>query len=155
MKEGRQRAILRILGRNKVRNQEELLEYLRNEGIVATQATVSRDLAQMNIVKLRDENSGSSFFSVPSNFLHVIPDANKSVSGIVSVEISGQICVIKTSPGYANMVGAVIDSKCSGHSMGTIAGDDTLLVMLRQNIVLEDFINNLEQTIPGISSKYI
>ncbi len=155
MKEGRQRAILRILSHNKVHNQEELLEYLKSEGIVATQATVSRDLAQMNIVKLRDESTGSSFLSVPSNYLHAIPDANKSVSGIVSVEISGQFCVIRTNPGYANMVGVIIDAKCSGHSMGTIAGDDTLLVMLRQNIVLKDFIESIERAIPGISSKFI
>ena len=84
MKASRQRAILRILGRRQVHNQEELLRYLEKEGIKATQATISRDLAQMKIVKMHNPENDTAFFSIPSDSLQVVPDVIHSVSGIVS-----------------------------------------------------------------------
>ena len=155
MKESRQRAILRILGRRKVHNQEELLKYLEKEGIKATQATISRDLAQMKIVKMHNPEDDTAFFSVPSDSLQVVPDIIHSVSGIVSIDFSGCLCVVKTSPGYANMIGAVIDTKCGELVMGTVAGDDTLLVILKQNVTSDDFKIHLMEKIPGAESKFV
>lgn len=155
MKESRQRAILRILGRRKVHNQEELLRYLEKEGIKATQATISRDLAQMKIVKMHNPEDDSAFFSVPADSLHVVPDMIHSVSGIVSIAFSGPLCVIKTSPGYANMIGALIDTKCGNCVMGSVAGDDTLLAVLKEGVTQEEFRLHVIEKIPGSEVKFV
>lgn len=154
MKASRQRAILRILGRRKVHNQEELLKYLEKEGIKATQATISRDLAQLNIVKMHSAEDSSVFFSVPSDSLRVVPDVAQSVTGIVSISFSLPICVVKTSPGYANMIGAVIDTKFGELIMGSVAGDDTLFLVLRQGTTVEDVKNQFSEILPGVESKF-
>ena len=155
MKASRQRAILRILGRRQVHNQEELLRYLEKEGIKATQATISRDLAQMKIVKMHNPENDTAFFSIPSDSLQVVPDVIHSVSGIVSIDFSAPICVIKTSPGYANMIGAVIDTKCGSMVMGTVAGDDTLFLVLKQGVTPEDVKAFLSEKIPGSETKFL
>jgi len=155
-KEKRQRAIRRIVSKSKVSSQEELIERLGNEGISSTQATLSRDLKEMDIVKMHGED-GSSYYSVSIDFLRVIPETGAAhiLSGIAGLEFSGQLAVVKTRPGYANMVGAVIDSKLSGYIMGTIAGDDTLAIFLRQGADIAEIRSLLEASIPGISAKII
>ena len=124
MKEIRQRTIRKILGRTQVQNQDELLNLLAAEGIQITQATLSRDLKEMRVVKLHKPDGGY-FFSIPAESMHVVPDAAHSTSGIVSLEISGQLAVIRTRPGYANMLGAVVDASVGSAIMGTIAGNRT------------------------------
>ena len=87
--------------------------------------------------------------------MHVVPDAAHSTSGIVSLEISGQLAVIRTRPGYANMLGAVVDASVGSAIMGTIAGDDTLLLILRQETTETMLIATLTRFLPGIEDKVI
>ena len=131
------------------------MKYLEKEGIKATQATISRDLTQLKIVKMHNPDDNSAFFSVPSDSLHVVPDITHSVSGIVSIDFSMPICVVKTSPGYANMIGAVIDTKCGDMIMGSVAGDDTLFIALKQGITVEDVTTHLAEKIPGAETKFL
>ena len=152
MKDQRQRMIRKILGRKQVHNQDELLALLNEEGIRTTQATLSRDLKEMRVVKLHKQDGGY-FFSLPVETMHVVPDASHSVSGIVSLEISGQLAVIHPRPGYANMLGAVIDSTVGTGVMGTIAGDDTLLLILRKETTPPALIATLSGFLPGIEDK--
>ena len=84
MKEIRQRTIRKILGKTQVQNQDELLNLLAVEGIQTTQATLSRDLKEMRVVKLHKADGGY-FFSIPAESMHVVPDAAHSTSGIVSL----------------------------------------------------------------------
>ena len=154
MKEIRQRSIRKILSKTQVQNQEELLNLLSSEGIQTTQATLSRDLKEMRVVKLHKPDGGY-LFSIPSEAMHVVPDAAHSASGIVSLEISGQLAVIRTRPGYANMLGAVVDASVGNALMGTIAGDDTLLLILRQDTTAESLLLVLGRFLPGIEDKLI
>lgn len=154
MKEQRHRTIRKILGKKQVHNQDELLTLLNEEGIHTTQATLSRDLKEMRVVKLHKQDGGY-FFSLPAETMHVVPDAAHSVSGVVSMEISGQLAVIHTRPGYANMLGAVIDSMVGTGVMGTIAGDDTLLLILRQETTEPALIATLSGFLPGIEDKVV
>jgi transcriptional regulator of arginine metabolism len=87
--------------------------------------------------------------------MHVVPDAAHSVSGIVSLEVSGQMAVIRTRPGYANMLGAVVDASVGSGIMGTIAGDDTLLLILRQDTGEAALVAALTRFLPGIEDKLI
>ncbi len=154
MKEIRQRAIRKILGKRQVQNQDELLNLLSDEGIMTTQATLSRDLKEMRVVKFHRQDGGY-FFSLPVDAMHVVPDAAHSVSGIVSLEVSGQFAVIRTRPGYANMLGAVVDASVGSGVMGTIAGDDTLLLILRQDTGESALLATLNRFLPGIEDKLI
>ena len=154
MKEIRQRTIRKILSKRQVQNQDELLNLLAEDGIATTQATLSRDLKEMRVVKLHRPDGGY-FFSLPVESMHVVPDAVHSVSGIVSLEISGQMAVIRTRPGYANMLGAVVDASVGAGIMGTIAGDDTLLLILRQDTGEAALLATLSRFLPGIEDKLV
>lgn len=154
MKDQRQRTIRKILGKRQVHNQDELLGLLAEEGIQTTQATLSRDLKEMRVAKLHKQDGGY-FFSLPVETMHVVPDAAHSVSGIVSLEISGQLAVIHTRPGYANMLGAVLDSTVGTGLMGTIAGDDTLLLILRKDMTEPTLVATLASFLPGIEDKVL
>lgn len=152
MKDVRQKAILRILNKSKVSNQEELQSILGEEGIVATQATISRDLKQLKVVKVHED--GRYFFSRSH-----VPDASgtspafrKSSSGVVNIVFSGQFCVIHTNPGYASMVGSVVDANLGGGILGTIAGDDTLLVILEEDYDIEEVKAVFAALFPDIRS---
>jgi len=150
----RQRAIHRIIGKHRISRQDELMALLAEEGITATQATVSRDLKDMRVVKLHSAGGGH-FYSIPTDLMHVVPetDAKHTLSSILSMEISGPFAVVKTRPGYANMLGAIIDGNSPEGTMGTIAGDDTLLVILRQETDHTKFLSDMSSFLPGIEKK--
>lgn len=154
MKETRQRTIRKILAKKQVHNQDELLALLEEEGIRTTQATLSRDLKEMRVAKLHKQDGGY-FFSLPAEAMQVVPDTSHSVSGIVSLEISGQMAVIHTRPGYASMLGVVIDTTVGTGVMGTIAGDDTLLLILRKETTEPSLLATLSGFLPGIEDKLI
>lgn len=147
---------MRIITKKKVSNQDELLSLLRDEGIEATQATLSRDLKSMKVVKMHSPAEGY-FYSVPDDLRHVVPDtdAKHTMAGIVSLAMSGQFCVFKTRPGYANMLGAIIDGNSPVGVMGTVAGDDALLVLLREGTPHEAVLNSMEEFLPGLRAKVI
>jgi len=152
----RQRAIRRLISKKQVSSQEDLLSILSSEGITATQATLSRDLKEMKVVKMH-KAEGGYFYSIPSDLMHVVPatDGTTTSSGIKSIEFSGQLAVIKTRPGYANMVAAVLDTGVSENIMGTIAGDDTMAMLLREGTDKEELLLKIESFLPGISEKLV
>jgi len=150
----RQRAIHRIIGKNKISSQDELMSLLAKEGIEATQATVSRDMKEMRIVKMHSPGGGH-FYSVPTDLLHVVPstDGKHILSSILSMEFSGCFAVVKTRPGYANMMGAIIDSNAPTGVMGTIAGDDTLLIIMREGTDHSKVLADMAVFMPGVDTK--
>lgn len=122
----RKKAIASIIESQKIHTQEELIKALGEKGISATQATLSRDIKELGAVKVSDPEGGQ-YYRIR------VATTIKSHFSAESVEISGQLCVIKVKPGFAPPVSATIDSACLQGVMGTIAGDDTVLVMLRED----------------------
>src|SRR5574344_326502 len=141
---------------NKAASQEDLCAMLKAKGIITTQATPSRDLKDLKVSKSPDSVGGYKY-SLPTYVDESAAFDHLSVSpvGIRSIEFSGQLAVIKTKPGYANMVGSIIDDKLKHDIMGTIAGDDTLLLILRMGTTSEDILSILSGLIPGIALKVI
>ena len=86
---------------------------------------------------------------------HAVAFGSDTVSGVKSIEFSGQMCVLKTNPGYANMIGSLVDNALSHKLMGTIAGDDTLLLIMRVRTDVNDILADLETILPGISARRI
>ncbi len=140
-----------------IRSQEELIGLLAEKGILTTQATLSRDLKKLRISKQHDKDGV---------YCYVLPESAQPQRGIllpesrageciVSLEISGQMGVVKTLPGCANMVGALIDEHRLPGLMGTVAGEDTLLLILRENAPQTELLLHLERLIPGIGKRLI
>lgn len=122
----RKKVIANIIESQKIHTQEELITVLKERGISATQATLSRDIKELGAVKVNDPEGGQ-YYKIR------IVTTTKSHFSAESVEISGQLCVVKVKPGFAPPVSATIDSAGLPGVMGTIAGDDTVLAMLRED----------------------
>ncbi|MFO7311626.1 MAG: arginine repressor [Bacillota bacterium] len=133
MKEQRQQAILRLIEEYPIETQAELLERLRAEGFVATQATVSRDIAELGLVKVRGA-SGKSYYTRPPQ-----PPASEVLERtrwalreyVVGIEFSGRLVLLKTLSGRAHAVAAAIDEYNPPGVLGTLAGDDSVLILVR------------------------
>ena len=142
----RQKTILEIIASRRIYSQEELLSALSEKRIEVTQATLSRDLKALMISKVPGEG-------------YVIPDkiAPKSVrspigDGITSIAFSGQMAVVKTHPGFASAIASLLDRHSLPGVMGTIAGDDTVLIMIRKEADCETLLDEMATFLPNIRS---
>lgn len=130
----RQHRIARLLEEQPISSQHQLVELLAADGIVATQATVSRDLEDLGAVKVRVPG-GALAYAVPEYGKEpAAPDEHlRRVMGefVVEVSHSGNLVVLRTGPGQAHVVGSAIDRSPRDDVLGTVAGDDTVLVVCR------------------------
>ncbi|MDN5757105.1 MAG: arginine repressor [Tomitella sp.] len=136
---GRQARIVDILGVHEVRSQPELQALLAKDGIVATQATISRDLDELGAVKLRAADGGAGIYVVPEDGNPVRgavggTDRLARLLGdlLVSADASGNIAVLRTPPGAASFLARALDRAALPEIAGTIAGDDTIMVVARE-----------------------
>ena len=143
--QNRQKAVLKIIGKEQISSQEELLARLQKEGIQTTQATLSRDLKALHIIKVPGEG-----YQLPHNAFPSASTGN-TPQGIINLEFSGQFAVIKTLSGFASAVASFIDRHPSRPIMGTLAGDDTVLLLLRQGYTPQECMQALESSIPNLS----
>jgi transcriptional regulator of arginine metabolism len=129
MKLQRHAAILRAVRERRIGNQDELREVLAREDIVVTQATLSRDIRELGLAKLVDADGG--YYSQPRNG-GVRPDLSHMLPALlVGIDGVGPLVVLKTALGSAGAVGAAIDQAGWSEIIGTIAGDDTVLIITR------------------------
>ena len=127
-KADRLQAIKEIIINTRVSSQDDLLKILISRGFKLTQATLSRDLKQLQIAKIPNTDGG---------YIYVMPG-------------TGGIGKIKTRPGYANGIAYDIDTNSPHEILGTIAGDDTIMLVLREESTHQEVINALSEFIPAI-----
>ncbi|MEE3353390.1 MAG: arginine repressor [Actinomycetota bacterium] len=136
-KHQRQHRIERLLGDHAVTSQEKLVALLADEGIDSTQATVSRDLEDLGAVKVRVPG-GESVYAIPEHPAdRAVPaDQLRRVLGdwVVDVSSSGNLVVLRTPPGSAHVVASALDRTGLEGSIGTVAGDDTLMVVAAEGV---------------------
>ena len=125
-KEERKALIASLISTSVIHTQEDLAEALSQKGCKVTQATLSRDIKELSAVKVSDSVNGI-YYSIPSK------KESSANMDIENIEISGQMCVIKTKPGFASITASILDKAAVEGIMGTIAGDDTVLAMIREN----------------------
>lgn len=134
-KQQRQHRIARLLEEGQVTSQSQLVELLGEEGIRVNQATVSRDLEDLGAIKVRVPG-GETAYAIPElPSRQVAPeDTLRRVLGewVVEVERSGDLVVVRTPPGSAHVVASAIDRSSPPEVVGTVAGDDTMLVVATQ-----------------------
>lgn len=127
-KKDRQQQIKRIIQANHIGTQEEIKAHLQKEGISVTQATLSRDLREIGLLKLRDE-SGRLYYSLSEGeFSYFEP---LILSYVLSVARAGFMLVLHTNLGEADVLANLIDGSQKSEILGTIAGADTLLVICK------------------------
>lgn len=131
-KQQRQHRIASLLETGTVTSQQQLVEMLAESGVVATQATVSRDLEDMGAVKIR-VRGGETAYALPElPTQRVAPEDHLRrvlSEWLVEVAVSGQVVVLRTPPGSAHVVGSAIDRAGLPDVLGSVAGDDTLMVI--------------------------
>ncbi len=132
----RQHRIARLLAEQAVTSQTHLAELLSEEGVAATQATVSRDLEDLGAIKVRVAG-GDTVYAIPElpTEQRAPEDHLRRVFGdwVVEVNHSGNLVVLRTPPGSAHVVGSALDRSGLADVLGTVAGDDTLIVVVSED----------------------
>lgn len=132
MKTQRHTAILKIIRQSRVASQEQLRELLKAEGFDVTQATLSRDIREMGLAKVATQDGGSHYAASPEGGQTVRPNLEALLpSMLVSADGVGPLLVVKTPAGAAQALGLAIDGAGWTEIIGTIAGDDAVLVITR------------------------
>lgn len=149
MKSMRHTAILRIISEQEIETQDDLIAKLKENGFDVTQATVSRDIKQLGLVKTTDGEGGKYRYSAPhpsssgsdSKFKNILSEA------IISSESAENMVVVKTYSGMANAAAAAIDALASDRILGSIAGDDTILIVTKNDEAAEEFSEILKDAV--------
>ncbi len=150
MKAQRHASILRLIQQERVHSQEQLRELLMAEGTDVTQATLSRDIRDLRLAKVADPNGGA-FYSVPADRLSPFPPVAQLVPTLLlTVDGVGPLLVVKTPPGSAEALGGSLDHAGWEDVLGTIAGDDTLLIITRSEQARGSVARRLEE-LAGLS----
>ncbi len=148
MKGNRQEKILEIIEKYNIGTQEELISRLAECGFSVTQTTISRDIRQLKLVKGLSQD-GSYKYIVPSakrgDTGHQVLNAAISDS-VTTVEAAQNIVVVKTLPGMANAVAVCIESLDHAHIVGSVAGDDTILIVMKNCDDARDIESKLKTT---------
>lgn len=145
-------AIKLLVSSKELGSQEELLRELKAEGFELTQATLSRDLKQLKVAKAASLN-GNYLYVLPNETMyrrvHTPLKASEMMtsSGILSINFSGNMGVIHTRPGYASSVAYNIDNADIQEIMGTIAGDDTIFIVIREGSDRNAVIQAIEDNV--------
>lgn len=147
-KHQRQHRITKLLDMQVVSNQGQLVELLAAEGIEATQATVSRDLIDLGVVKVRLPGGESTYALPELPAQQIAPqDHLRRVMGewVVEVSASQNLVVLRTPPGSAHVVGSALDRSGLPGVLGTVAGDDTLLVVADESLGGDEMARTLAE----------
>ncbi len=148
-KSKRQEKLLEIVSKHEVDTQEDLIRLLELEGLKVTQATISRDIKELGLIKTSGKKEKYRYARVYDK-QH---DSNKLLSlfraAVISIESAQNMVVVKTLTGNGGAVAATIDSQSLSEIVGTLAGDDTVLVIAKDNDSAERIKSDLEMLLRG------
>ena len=143
--------IRRLIAGNNISSQDELMKLLVKKGYELTQATLSRDLKYLRVAKMPNDNEG---------YVYILPDKEHAVDEVevtgssfgvlVSIDFAQGLAILKTLPGHAGSIAYNIDHLNAYEVGGTIAGDDTILLIPRDGVSKIDLINMLKMRLPGL-----
>jgi transcriptional regulator of arginine metabolism len=141
--------IRKIIRTESVSSQEELIALLEENGVSVTQSTLSRDLKFMQVAKVPHKEKGY-IYVLPNTTLTDHYVSTNITENILRIDFSGNLCVITTKPGYASAISVPIDSKGIAEVLGTIAGDNTILLILREGFDMNSLMEQLYMLFPSI-----
>lgn len=143
--------IRRLIGSRNISSQDELSKLLEKRGFSLTQATLSRDLKYLKVAKMPDDQAG---------YIYLLPDKEQvleetqasgtGIQGLISLDFAQGMAILRTLPGHASSVAYTIDNLDAYEIAGTIAGDDTILLIPRDGVTRSDLVNLLKLRVPGL-----
>ena len=143
--------IRRLIGSRNISSQDELNRLLEKQGFTLTQATLSRDLKYLKVAKMPDDQAG---------YVYILPDkelvveeaelSDQGLKGLVSLDFAQGMAILKTLPGHASSIAYTLDSLDAYEIAGTIAGDDTILLIPRDGVSRSDLAKLLNIRMPGL-----
>ena len=147
MKSRRQMRIIELVSQNVITSQEALCEALAKDGIRVTQATVSRDVKELNLVRVPSEDGRYKYALMPGDPSLIYKDRFRRLFAdcCISIGKSGNIIMVKTLSGAASAVGEAVDGLNLEGILGSVAGDDALLVVVADGACTEDILMNLRK----------
>lgn len=150
-----------LIANHQMSSQDEVIKAMAKRGITMTQTTLSRDMKQLKVAKTANSR-GQYVYVLPEETMYkrvhrlqlgtVDP---MLASGFESIQFSGNMAVIKTHPGYASGIALCLDRAQLPEVLGTIAGDDTIFIVLKHGIPLNEVLDSLDTVIPDINNKVI
>lgn len=146
----RQNTILTLIGNEPISTQDDLILKLREHGFEVTQATISRDIKELKLVKQVGPD-GKSVYSAGDRSAESFGGGVSAIlpGAVISTDYAMNTCVIKTHAGMANAACAAIDSMNWDGILGTIAGDDTIFVLCRTEAKARNFRESLDRIVHG------
>lgn len=143
--------IRRLIGSRNISSQDELNKLLEKQGYDMTQATLSRDLKYLKVAKMPDDRAG---------YVYILPDkeqvveeaesTGKGLNGLISLDFAQGMAILRTLPGHAGSIAYTLDNLDVYEIAGTIAGDDTILLIPRDGVTRSDLVNLLKIRMPGL-----
>ena len=158
VKNSRIETLKMLISSKELGSQEEVLQALKHEGFRLTQATLSRDLKQLKVAKAASMN-GKYVYVLPNETMykrvhkHTTAKDILETPGFISLNFSGNMGVMKTRPGYASAIAYNIDSTDIPEILGTIAGDDTIFIVIKDGTHPNEIMSALGEIIPIVKEK--
>ncbi len=155
VKSSRLEALKVIISSMELSSQEEVLAELKKEGYILTQATLSRDLKQLKVAKAASMN-GKYVYVLPNETMYKRVTTPRKVremlqhSGYLTFNLSGQLAILRTRPGYASALAYDLDTAELSCILGTIAGDDTIFIAIREGVAKEEVVAQFALVIPDL-----
>lgn len=147
MKNDRQNQLLQIISEECIETQEQLLDRLQARGIKCTQATISRDIKEMHLIK-EPAGQGRYRYAVSAHRTRLnFADKLRTIfrESVISVDLAQNLVVIKTMPGLASAAASALDGMEINAKVGTLAGDDTVLLIMRDSVGAEEFCDEIKE----------
>ena len=155
VKTNRLEALRLIISSQQLGSQDALLNALQKEGFKLSQAPLSRDLKQLKVAKAASM-SGNYVYVLPNETMYKRVSTPNSiremmrVPGFISINFSGNMGIIKTRPGYASSIAWNIDNSDVPEILGTIAGDDTIFIVIKEGVKHKDVVEALSDVVPNM-----
>ena len=154
LKSDRIETLKMLISSKELGSQDEVLAALAQEGFAVTQATLSRDFKQLKVAKAASMN-GRYVYVLPNETMYKrVPTPRMAsemlrIPGYRSINFSGNMGVIRTRPGYASSIAYNIDE-----ILGTIAGDDTIFIVIKEGVTQDQVIKGLSTIVPGMEAEF-
>ena len=148
-KNNRLSIIRKIIHSEFISSQEQLIARLVECGVQVTQSTLSRDLKAMHVAKVPHKEHGY-IYVLPNNPVNDTTISSNISDNITDIAFSGNMCVITTKPGYASAISVPIDSRAISEVLGPLAGDNPILLILREGFNMEELLTQLCMLFPTL-----
>ena len=143
--------IRRIVGDELIGSQEELIKRLAEYGVQATQSTLSRDFKEINISKMPHHDKGYIYVLSEKLGSEMVTNVANLGEAVLNIKFSHNIAVIITKSGYASAVSVVVDAQKSKDILGTIAGDNNIILILHEDATHESVLEQMRQLFPTLT----